>query len=84
MGEGYYITIVEWEWSFPISHRDRNGTEPDELKVHIILCVKKAVSLVINTYSAGIDFSRQNLPSKVNPRTVKVNIFIMAVDHVDP
>ena len=47
-----------------------------------------------NPYSAGIDFSRQNLTSvdesdvcrrqivttKVDPRTVRVNIFIMAVD----
>ena len=34
----------------------------------------------INPYSAGIDFSHQNLTSKVHPRTVRVDIFIMAVD----
>ena len=34
----------------------------------------------INPYSAGTDFSRQILTIKVDPRTVIVNIFIMAVD----
>ena len=34
----------------------------------------------INTYSARIDFRRQILTSKVNPRTVIVKIFKMAVD----
>ena len=33
-----------------------------------------------NPYSVGIDFSRQNLTSVVNPCTVRVNIFLMAVD----
>ena len=35
---------------------------------------------MINPYSAGIDFSRQILTTKVDPRTVRVNIFIMVVD----
>ena len=34
----------------------------------------------LNPYSAGIDFSRQILTSKVDPRTVRVQIFILAVD----
>ena len=34
----------------------------------------------VNPYSAGIDFSHQNLTSKVDPRTVRVKIFLMAVD----
>ena len=33
-----------------------------------------------NPYSAGIDFRRQILTSKIDPHTVKVKIFIMAVD----
>ena len=33
----------------------------------------------VNPYSAGIDFSRQNL-SKIDPRTVRVNIFTMVAD----
>ena len=40
-----------------------------------------------NSYSAGIDFCRQkidfscqNLTTKVDPRTVRVNIFIMPAD----
>ena len=33
----------------------------------------------VNPYSAGIDFSRQNL-SKIDPHTVRVNIFIMVAD----
>ena len=33
-----------------------------------------------STNSAGIDFRRQNLMSKVDPWTVRVKIFIMAVD----
>ena len=33
-----------------------------------------------NPLSAGTDFSRQNLTSKVDPRTVKIKIFIMAID----
>ena len=33
-----------------------------------------------NSYIAGIDIRRQILTSKVDPRTVRVKIFIMAVD----
>ena len=33
----------------------------------------------LNPYSAGINFTRQNLTSKAYPRTVRENIFIMAV-----
>ena len=33
----------------------------------------------VNPYSAGIDFSRQNLTTKVDPRTVRVMV-IMAID----
>ena len=33
-----------------------------------------------NPYSAGIDFSRQNLTSKVDPRTERIKIFLMTVD----
>ena len=42
-----------------------------------------ALKLDFNFYSAGIDFTRQSLTSetsKVDPRTVTVTIFIMAVD----
>ena len=41
---------------------------------------KLLVDMMINPYSAGIDFSRQILTTKVDPRTVRVKIFIMAVD----
>ena len=34
----------------------------------------------VNPYSAGIDFSRQNLTTKVDPRAVRVKILLMAVD----
>ena len=41
----------------------------------------------LNSYNAGIDFSRQNLvrrrqilTTKVDPCTVRINIFLMAVD----
>ena len=33
-----------------------------------------------DSYIAGIYFRRQNLTSEVNPRTVRVELFIMAVD----
>ena len=39
--------------------------------------------VAINPYSAGIDFSRQNLPSvdvRFDPRTVGVKILLMVVD----
>ena len=36
--------------------------------------------LAFNPDSAGIDFSRQILTSNVDPRTVRVKIFIMAID----
>ena len=36
--------------------------------------------LGVNPYSAGIDVSRQNPTSKDDPRTVRVNIFLMAID----
>ena len=35
-------------------------------------------NLIIN-HSAGIDFRRQIMTSKVDPRTVRVKIFLMAV-----
>ena len=35
----------------------------------------------INPYSVGIDFRRQILTSKVDPRTVSVNILILAETH---
>ena len=37
----------------------------------------------VNPNSAGIDLSHQSLPSddyKVDPRTVRINIFLMVVD----
>ena len=34
----------------------------------------------VNPYRPGIDFSRQILTSKVDPRTESVKMFIMAVD----
>ena len=34
----------------------------------------------VNPFSAGTDFRRQNLTSKVDPRTKKITIFTMAVD----
>ena len=34
---------------------------------------------MFNPYSAGISFRRQNPTSKVDPRTVRVKMFIMAV-----
>ena len=34
----------------------------------------------LNSFSAGSDFSRQILTTKVAPRTVRVKIFILAVD----
>ena len=36
--------------------------------------------LTLNPYRAGIDFSRQNLTTKVDTRAVGVKIFLMAVD----
>ena len=35
---------------------------------------------MVYSYSAEIDFSRQNVTSKVDPRAVRVKIFVMAVD----
>ena len=35
---------------------------------------------VFNSYSAGIDFGRQILTSKFDPRAVRVQIFLMAVE----
>ena len=34
----------------------------------------------IDPYSAGVDFRRQSLTSEVDPRTGRVNIFLIAVD----
>ena len=34
----------------------------------------------INPYSEGIDFRRQIVLSKVHPHSVKIKIFVMAVD----
>ena len=49
-----------------------------------IKCIKTtivALSCVgVNPYSPVLDFSHQNLTSKVDPRTVRVKIFLIAVD----
>ena len=34
----------------------------------------------VNLYSAWINFNRHNLTIKIDPRAVRVNIFLMAVD----
>ena len=39
------------------------------------------IIVVLNPYSAGIDLSHQIQTTKVNPHTVRVQIFIMAVTH---
>ena len=36
--------------------------------------------VALNPYRAGIDLKCQNLTSDVYPRTVRINIFIIAVD----
>ena len=36
-------------------------------------------AMKLNPYSAGIDFRRQILTSKVDPRVVRVQLFILAV-----
>ena len=40
----------------------------------------KCGPIILNPFSAGIDFRRQNLKSKVDPRTERIRIFIIAVD----
>ena len=40
----------------------------------------KALYVAFNPYSAGIDFRRRSLTAKVDSRTVRMKIFIMAVD----
>ena len=47
-------------------------------KLHILH--GQAFAKKVNPYSTGIDFRRQNLTSKVDPRTERVKIFLMAVD----
>ena len=34
----------------------------------------------LNPYSAGVDCSRQNLSPYVNPHTVRIKIFVLAID----
>ena len=62
------------------------------MKLEIVLAIPASIdkkkskqfsNTRVNPYSAGIDFSRQNLTSsssKVDPGTVSVKIFILAVD----
>ena len=45
-----------------------------------LYCSYLRYSASFNSYSAGIDLSRQILTTKVDPRTVRVKIFLMAVD----
>ena len=42
--------------------------------------LKGLMVFCLNPFSAGIDFSRQILTTKVYPRTVGVKIFLMVVD----
>ena len=42
--------------------------------------VETSVSTSAYPYSTGIDFSRQFLTTKVDPRTVRVKICILVVD----
>ena len=44
--------------------------------------VRNTLILTTGPYSAGIDFSRQNLKSKVDPRTVKIETFVIAVYNI--
>ena len=50
----------------------------DLFATRIIYLKKRYTEINLNPYSAGIDFSRQNLTSV--DVTIKVKIFIMAVD----
>ena len=43
-------------------------------------CPAKPVLYEFYPYSAGIDLSRQILTTKFDPRTVRANIFLIAVD----
>ena len=66
-----------YKFSNRIHVRNSRFTAGDtDVSVHITR------SVTINPYSAGIDFSRQNLTStsKVDPRTVRLIIFLMVVD----
>ena len=47
----------------------------EEMRKNRELCLEH-----LNPYSAEVDFRRQNLTSKVDPRAVILHIFIMAVD----
>ena len=38
------------------------------------------MEMIFNFYSTGIDFSRQNLTTGVDTRTVREKIFLMAVE----
>ena len=44
------------------------------------VCRIGETQLHFNPYSAGIEFCRQILTTKVDPRTVRVEIFLIAVD----
>ena len=48
------------------------------VRVVVLVCLKLFQSF--NPHSAGIDFRRQILTTKVHPRTVRVKIFLMVVD----
>ena len=52
----------------------------DALAAHYGLTDSSSSAKRFNSYSARIDFRRQILTSKVDPRTVRLKIFLMVVD----
>ena len=63
---------------YKLSRRRKLGNSSD--MQNDTLMHRERVNPFSAPFSAGIDFSRQNLTSKFGPHTVRVEIFLMAVD----
>ena len=75
-----YVHVYNHEWHI-FKHPPPSWTRYSTCRIY----AKPGLSYLyrinaLNPYSAGIDLSRQNLTSKVYPRTARVKIFLMLVD----
>ena len=71
------ISRIVWGGIALLGVRVRNG----KLMAYVTFrTLGEIIGIIYNSYCAGIDFRRQNMTSNVDHRTVRVKIFIIAVD----
>ena len=76
-----YISLFKVNISTHYLFKSIVRTEDDDyIFVHCYQNIYHSLYLTFNPYSAGTDFGRQILTSKIGPHIVRIKIFVMAVD----